>query len=252
MGNTNTQSNKTPVKISDDQIRQNINNLFKNNKANDIASSPLQTLNFNSNLNEPNSFQFGGSKRNRYLQYEQELNNIFQRGGNNNEEGDQLISELSEFDRIKHMLQNGGSYNSYVAHNQFDLPNVLPETPVEPVKSNIASFFKLLHNIKQSGGGNNGNDNDDFGNDNNDNNDNDNNNNNDTNDNNNDNDNNTSSINSDKEDSEDSENSGTVKSDEFSETSYYSESDINVALFYSTTSDTDNLPSHPYIKNRFN
>jgi hypothetical protein len=263
MGSSTSQpeQHKVRTNLTDDQIRQNIHKLFLNNKTNTSDNSPLQTLGFNEvNDSIVNKVQqLGGlSTRNRYAKYEMELQELLQQGG----DLDQIVSEVSELQRIKDMLgdnRNQFNFNLYGGNNEsVGLPDTLPnETPVitnDTKKNSLSNFINLINKLKQMGGNGNGNNNTDDDDDvnnvvtsdinnNNNNNNNSNNNNNIT---------PTPTPNVDSSDELENKVDANTSDAVFSETSFNSSTGINMLPFYSTTSESAYGNSHPYVKNRFN
>jgi len=130
MGLTQSTENTGPVKkYTDNEIRNNIQNLFNNNRENNFSEASYSIKDLEnmvvsdtqlfqgSNANNQQQLQvqqLGGSNikfnssKNRHLMHNiQDYINTLQSGGNpNNQETHQEISDLSEFQKIKDFLLN--------------------------------------------------------------------------------------------------------------------------------------------------
>ena len=141
--------NSKPKKYTENEIKENINRLFLNNKHNDINETSVGTLgNFNELSFDPNPIskpsnydnyspinvsQLGGNikpRRNRYQKYELEpfISKLTQKGGNiqNQPQPDdtdsyKAISDLSEFKRLRDYLKNDSCSN--IAKNTTKVQN---------------------------------------------------------------------------------------------------------------------------------
>jgi hypothetical protein len=262
-------------KYTDNEIKQNIRNLFNNNKMNnfseasysikDLENIVVSDTSMNQYGNQQND-QLGGnvkfnSFKNRHLQHNiQEYINTLQRGGNPNDIDLQeltKLSELSEFQKIKEFLVNGANQTGGNNDNDNDINDIINSISSHTHKMTLFEAMRGGAIIKSEDSetddddldlDTDDDDNDDDDNDDNDDND-------DDDDDDDDSDEDKTNKKKNKKDSDiSSTSSESVKNADFSETSYSQKnnsSELRIIPFYSS-SESANAYEHPYVKNRFN
>jgi len=266
-------------KYTDSEIRQNIQNLFNNNKMNNFSEASYSIKDLDNvdisdmQENQFNAYQQGGdnikfkSSKNRHLKHN--IDNYIkslQQGGNPNNDNQSYreISDLSEFQKIKEFLINDAN-NDQTGGNYDDIDAIINSIS-SPVNKHKMTLFEAMRGGAAEKSDDDeddddldleGDDDDDEDEDENsddedeDDNDEDSETETDT-----DTDKNKKNKKKNKADSSEISDTSdaTIKDDNFSETSYSNvdvSSGLNIIPFYSST-DSANANEHPYTKNRFN